>query len=295
MTQELMEDDLVGTGGLRIFVRSWRPEGKVRGVVAIVHGFNSHSGYYLWAAEQLVASGLAVYALDLRGRGLSDGKRFFIEKFSEYLDDVENLVTFARAREPGLPIFLLGHSAGGVIATVYALEHQAELAGLICESFAFRLPAPAFALQLVRGLSHIAPNAPVLRLKNKDFSRDRTVVQAMDNDPLIAKETEPAKTVAEMGRADKRLEKEFPLIRLPLLILHGTADKATKPSGSMRFHASAGSSDKTLKLYQGHVHDLLNDVDRDVVMADIRMWLDARLPVSRIRLMTPRTGLGILR
>jgi acylglycerol lipase len=274
----MREEKIEGAGGLKIFVRSWRPEGKARGVVAICHGVNSHSGYYLWAGEQLAASGLAVYALDLHGRGQSDGERFYLEKIGDYLDDVNALVTLAKSREPGLPVFLLGHSAGGVVSCVYTLEHQAELAGLICESFAFQVAAPDFALAVVKGLSHLAPHAHVLRLKNEEFSRDPQVVQAMNDDPLIAHEVQPTKTVAELVRADERLKKEFPLITLPVLILHGTADKVTRPGGSQLFYDTAGSTDKALKLYEGHAHDLLNDFDKEVVMADIKSWIDARLP-----------------
>jgi Serine aminopeptidase, S33 len=141
----------------------------------------------------------------------------------------------------------------------------AQLAGLICESFAFQVAAPDFAVAVVRGLSHLAPHAHVLRLKNEEFSRDPEVVQAMNDDPLIANEVQPTNTVAELARADERLKKEFPLITLPVLILHGTADTVTRPSGSQLFYDTAGSTDKTLKLYEGHVHDLLNDIDKEVL------------------------------
>ena len=209
-TNPMREERIDGAPGLTIFVRSWRPAGKARAVVAIVHGVNSHSGYYLWVAEQLVASGLAVYALDLRGRGKSDGERFWIEKIGDYLDDVQGLMKLAKSRESGLPVFLLGHSAGGVVSCVYTLEHQAELAGLICESFAFQVPAPDFALAVLKGLSHIAPHAHVLRLKNEDFSRDPKVVQAMNDDPLIAHEVQPTRTVAALVHADERLKEGIP-------------------------------------------------------------------------------------
>lgn len=274
----LIEERFEGAGGLNIFVRSWRPEGQARGVVVIVPGFNSHSAYYAWVAQQLTAGGHAVYAVDLRGRGNSDGERFYVEKFGDWVGDVADVVTLAKSREQGLPVFLLGHSAGGVVSCVYTLEHQAELAGLICESFAFKVPAPDFALAVLKGLSHIAPHAHVLRLKNEDFSRDPKVVQAMNDDPLIAHETQPTLAVAEMVRADERLEEEFPGITLPLLILHGTADKATKFSGSQFFYDTAGSTDKTINLYEGHFHDLLNDIDKESVIADIQGWIDARLP-----------------
>jgi len=178
-------------------------------------------------------------------------------------------------------VYLLGHSAGGVVSCVYALDHQAELAGFICESFAFRVAAPGFVLTLVKWLSRIAPRLPVLRLKTADFSRDPAAVRAMVDDPLgVHREAQPASTVAALLRGAERLEREFPRITLPVLILHGTADRVTMPAGSRQFHEAAGSADKTLKLYDDHAHDLLNDVGRERVMADIMAWLDARIAGS---------------
>ena len=277
MNGEVIED----AEGLDIFVRSWRPKTTARGAVVIVPGFNSHSGYYGWVAQQLTASGLAVYAVDLRGRGQSDGERFYVQKISDWVNDVATAMALARSRHSGLPFFLLGHSAGGVVSCLYTLEHQEELAGFICESFAFEVPAPDFALAAFKGLSHVAPHAHVYQLKNEIFSRDPSVVQAMNEDPLIADERQPLQTAAAIVRADERLKAEFPRITLPLLILHGTADKATKFSGSQLFFEKAGSQDKTLKLYEGHFHDLLNDIDKELVIRDIKTWIAARLPVTR--------------
>jgi acylglycerol lipase len=193
------------------------------------------------------------------------------------VSDVAGAVEIAKSHEGNVPFFLLGHSAGGVVSCMYTLENQAKLRGFICESFAFQVPAPDFALAVLKGLSHAAPHAHVLKLKNEDFSRDPKVVAAMNADPLIANETQPTLTVAEMVRADERLKKDFSKITLPVLILHGTADKATKPSGSKFFYEAAGSSDKTLKLYEGHYHDLLNDVGKETVVADIGAWIDAHV------------------
>ena len=131
-THTIKEEKIPGPGGLGIFVRSWHPSGNARGVVVICHGVNSHSGYYTSAAERLVSSGLAVYALDLHGRGHSDGERFYLDKISDYVHDVHAVVTLAKSRNMGVPLFLLGHSAGGVVSCVYTLEHQAEFSGLIC-------------------------------------------------------------------------------------------------------------------------------------------------------------------
>jgi acylglycerol lipase len=285
MAQEMgdreREERVKGPADLSLFIRSWRPAAKPRAVVAIVPGFNAHSGYYAWTAEQFTVHGLAAYAVDLRGRGHSDGERFYVQEFGEYVSDVATLIALVKLRERGLPIFLLGHSAGGVVSCMYTLDHQAELSGLICESFAHEIPAPDFVLAVFKGLSHLAPHARILHLKNELFSRDPKAVQAMNDDPLIAHETQPTRTLAEMVRADERLRKEFPQITLPVLILHGTADKATNPSGSQRFYDNAGSHDKTLRLYEGHFHDLLNDVDKEKVMADILGWIDQRIPGAR--------------
>ena len=271
------EEDIRNPAGLKLHVRSWPAVGAPRAAVMIVPGFNSHSGYYEGVAAALSTRGLAVFAVDLRGRGQSDGERFYVETFDDYLSDVSALAEVVKSRAADLPVFLLGHSAGGVVACLYAVDHQTELAGLICESFAFRVPAPDFALAALKGLSHIAPHAHVLHLKNEDFSRDPAIVARMNADPLIAHETQPTRTVAAMVRADERLAQEFPRLRLPLLILHGTADHATRPEGSQQFFSQAGSTDKTLKLYEGAFHDPLNDLDRETVLADIVSWLDGRL------------------
>jgi alpha-beta hydrolase superfamily lysophospholipase len=276
----MREEMLEGKGGVRIFLRSWQPPGEPRGVVVLVHGFKSHGGQYTWVAEQLAQTGLAVYAPDLRGRGRSEGQRFFIEQFDDYVSDVAMTVELARERQPDLPLFLLGHSAGGVVSCAYTLEHQDDLAGLICESFAYAVPAPDFALKLIKAISRVVPHAPVFKLKNKDFTRDPGALATLDADPLIANEIEPAQTVAELARADEHLEREFPRITLPLLILHGTGDRATEPNGSRYFLEQARSSDKTLRLYEGHYHDLLNDVGKESVLADIRGWIGAHVPAS---------------
>jgi alpha-beta hydrolase superfamily lysophospholipase len=275
------EDRFEGASGLNIFTRSWRPKEPARAAVVIVPGFNAHSGHYAWVGERLAASGLAAYALDLRGRGRSDGERFYVQRLQDYVDDVAKFVSIVKTREPGAPVYMLGHSAGGVVACVYALEHQHELAGLISEDFAHEVPAPSFVLAVLKGLSHVAPHAHVFKLKNEDFSRDAQRVAELNSDPLIAHEVQPTQTIAEFVRADERLKREFAKIALPVLILHGTADKVTKPSGSKHFYELAGSIDKTLKLYEGYYHDPLADVGKEVVLADITTWIDARIPAAR--------------
>ncbi len=273
-------EEFIKGGERELFIRSWRPAAKVRAVLAIVPGFNSHSGHYQWAAAQFAGMGLAVYAVDLRGRGKSSGPRFHVEHFDDYLADVQSLLDVARRREPGVPVFLLGHSAGGVIASAYTLAHQDELAGLICESYAFQVPAPAPVLALVRWLSGPFPMLRVLKLPNREFSRLPEVVEALEADPLIAGEKQTALTVAQMLVGIDRLRRGFPTLQLPVLIAHGTADKVTLPAGSRLFQQSAGSADKTLLLYEDHAHDLLNDAGRDGVVRDFQQWIERHLPAD---------------
>ncbi|MEO7044026.1 MAG: lysophospholipase [Ferruginibacter sp.] len=259
--------------GLKIFTRTWLPDEASKGIIIFTHGFNSHSAYFQWSAEQFTAQNYAVYALDQQGRGQSEGERFYTDNIYDAVADVDFVVDLAKNEHPNLPTFILGHSAGGVLACLYALEHQEKLSGLISESFAFKVPAPEFALAVLKGLSHIAPHLHTIKLKNEDFSRNPEAVAIMNNDPLIADESEPSKSMEQLVKADDRLEKEFPLITLPVFILHGTADKAAKPSGSQFFFDNAGSTDKTIKFYDGHYHDLLNDLDKEIVMTDIIDWV----------------------
>ena len=271
------EQWLDGTGG-RIFTRRWEQKCAPQANLVICPGFNAHSGQYNRAAEEFAARGFAVSAVDLRGRGKSDGERFYAENIGDYVSDLSLAIESARDRHPNLALYLFGHSAGGVTAASYALDHQDRITGLICEDFAFRVFAPDFALKLIEGASHIAPHAHVLKLKMKDFSRDPKWVAQLSADPLTKDENQPVETVAALARAAERLEREFSRITLPVLIIHGTADKVTRPDGSEQFYREAGSSDKTLKLYEGSYHDPLNDLDREQVRDDIVAWIDERLP-----------------
>jgi len=271
------EESFNGRGGIDIRFRSWSPSGSPRAVVVINHGVNAHGGQNPWACEQFARAGFATFAIDMRGRGKSGGPRYFVNDISEYTGDLGQLIALVKSRHPGLPVYLLGHSAGGVVSCTYALDHQDQLAGLICESFAFKVPAPDFVLAIVKGLSRIAPNLPALKLKMKDFTRDPVALAALERDPLTLGEAQPAATVAALVRANERLRREFPKITLPVFIMHGTADRATMPSGSQLFYDTAGSKDKTLKFYDGHFHDLLNDLGKEQVLADMVAWIDTRL------------------
>ncbi|MET0637751.1 MAG: lysophospholipase [Chitinophagaceae bacterium] len=263
--------------GQNLFYRNWKIAADPKAVVLIVHGFNSHSGYYQDFALHLNENQFEVYAIDLRGRGHSEGERYFIKDYRNVIDDINKLSNIVKMIYPELPLFIFGHSAGGVFASVYAARYQQKLQGLISESFAFEIPAPGFALTLIKLLAHIIPRMRLIKLNNKDFSRDEIVVNTLNNDPLVAEEKQPVKTMQQLLLASVFLRKVIPEIKLPLLVLHGTGDKATLPAGSIYFMKNAGSVDKQLELYDGYFHDLLNDKDNGIVVGDIVSWLNERI------------------
>lgn len=276
----MKNSSFAGVGGLKIATKSWETKGPARAIMILIHGFNAHSAYMEWPGEQFAAHGLASYALDLRGRGNSEGERFYVEELSDYLTDVNSLVDIARSEHPGLPVYVLGHSAGGVIASSYVYEHQDEIAGLVCESFAFDVGLPHLVQLALEGIGKLLPHVHVFSLNNADFSRDPAHVERMNNDPLIHKESQPAETARVLLVAAEALKEHMPTFNVPVFIIHGTEDKATRPAGSQYFYDNAGSADKTLKLYEGHYHDLLADFGKEDVLADIQAWLDERIPAS---------------
>lgn len=271
------EEFIESADGHRLFVRSWRPLLEARAMLAIVPGFHSHSAYYERFAGIVARAGIATFALDLRGRGRSSGTRYFVWQFAEYVEDIEALVSTIRARAPALPLFLLGHGAGGLVACLYAVANQRILAGLICESLALEVPSPAAGAQFLRALAFIAPRLPVLRLRSGQFSRDEQVLDRMNSDPLIQHERQSALTLVELIRVSSGLRSSVKEITIPLLILHGSADSVTLPSGSEFLHENASSRDKTLQIFEGYYHDLINDRGHEHVIQRIYDWISDRL------------------
>ena len=213
------------------------------------------------------------------------GERFFVRSsVDEYVDDLATFIDAVKTREPGLPVFLLGHSAGGVIACVYALEHQDELAGLICESFAYQVPAPDFALPMLKGLSHVAPHAHVLKLKNEDFSRDPAGRGGDERRPAdrqrVAADARRSPRWCAPTSGSRRASRRS---RCRCSSCTAPPTRRRSRAAARQFYEQAGSDDKTLKLYEGHFHDLLADVGKEQVMADIQAWIDAHLPPTPIR------------
>lgn len=265
--------------GQRLFERSWLPERDPRSAVGIVHGYAEHSGRYDHVAERLVASGHAVYAFDLRGHGRSEGRRAYVRTLDEHVADLEAFLARVGEREPDLPLFLLGHSMGGTIVTSLLVSGRRDVSGVILSGAALQ-PGRALS-RLVQGfislLGRLAPRLPLAKLKSEKISRDPDVVAGYDSDPLVHRGRMQAGTASAIIRATRAIDAQMEAITLPLLILHGTSDDLTDPDGSRRLYQRAGSPDKTLKLYDGLYHEVLNEPEKQQVLSDILDWLDAHV------------------
>lgn len=237
-----------------------------------------HGGRYDHVGEWLARRGYAVYAPDLRGHGKAEGRRFFVDSFDEYVEDLGVFVQRVRAREPGKPMYVLGHSMGGEVASLFVLDRRADLQGLVLSAPALE-PAGDVSRAMIwlsGVVSILFPRAPVTKIDVKALSHLPEVIQAARNDPLCGDRPAPARTGYQILVSMRRIRERAREITLPILILHGTDDQVTNPRGSERLFELAGSEDKQLKLYDGLYHEILNEPEQERVLEDIVGWLDGR-------------------
>jgi acylglycerol lipase len=267
---------LRGAGGRRIFKQSWLPDGTPRALVVIVHGAGEHSDRYRHVADALTADGYAVHALDHRGHGRSEGPRALIDRLDHAVADLDQLVLEAREPHPQAPVFMLAHSMGGTLALRYAVRHPDRLTGLILSGpLAALAAAPAPMRVIAAILSAAVPRLPLIAVDPTLISRDPEVVSAYRSDPLVHHGRLPVRTVAELSRAIDAFPGEVGAITIPTLILYGTADRLCPPEGSTMLGERIGAADKTVKPYDGLFHEILNEPERERVLADVRSWLAA--------------------
>lgn len=263
--------------GLLLFERRWLPDARAKASIVLVHGYAEHSGRYEYAGTSLADAGYAVHAFDLRGHGQSGGEQALAGSFGEYLRDLRRFMQRVRAFDREAPLFLFGHSMGGTIVALELAVAQPLVRGAMLSGAGLSLhAAPWIARQVFLLLGRLAPRLGTLRLNAADVSRDETVVRLYDGDPLVYRGRMRAGLVAAMVRALQRVVRDMERVRAPLLIMHGTADALSNAQGSAELHRRASSIDKTLKLYHGLFHEILNEPERDDVIADMVAWLDAR-------------------
>ena len=269
--------------GLLLTRQAWRPEGAPAAVLAVVHGYGEHGGRYRGLAEDMAARGYAVHVYDLRGHGRSGGPRGHLGRFTDYLDDTAVFLDAVRQEQPGRPLYLLGHSLGGLIAAAFVEDRPADvLAGLILSSPFLRLgmPVPPLKLSAARLLALVAPAVNVGNtLDPAGLSHDQEVVRAYGTDPLnhhVATARWATEVVAAQGAALSAAG----AIRLPFLLLYGDADAVADPEASRELFTGAGSADKTVHCYEGFYHEIFNEIGRETVFADLAAWLEARAPAG---------------
>jgi alpha-beta hydrolase superfamily lysophospholipase len=267
-----------GAGGLSLFRQSWRPAGPTRAVLINVHGLGDHSGLYATLVEHFTTRGIAVYAPDVRGNGRSPGQRGYVERWEEYLEDLERFIAVVRQEEPDRPMFLLGNSLGGLIVLDYALHSPEGIRGVIAASPPLgRLGVPAPLLALGRVFSRIWPRFSVRTgMDLSGLARDPVVLQTVLADPLFHR-VGTARLSTEVAAAIARVQAAAPRFPLPLLVLHGSADRMVPPEGSRAFVARVGHPDRELREYPGAYHVLFADLDYERVLTDVEQWIVARL------------------
>jgi len=264
-----------GYKGLKLYYQCWLPDKKPKAIILVAHGLAEHSGRYKNLVDYFVPKGYAVYAMDNRGHGKSEGDRSYVDNFNDYLVDLKTFFDKVQKENKGARIFLFGHSLGATIATAYAVEHQDELAGLIVSGSSL-VPPPSVspALLAMAGiLSTLVPKMGVTVLDASTISRDQSVVDAYVNDPLVYRGKIPARTGAELARMWKQLPDQMSSIKIPILIMHGQSDRLADPQGSKLLYERVGSKDKTLKIYDNCYHEICNEPERKQVYSDMEKWL----------------------
>lgn len=272
------EGTFTGAAGHEIYWQAWVPE-QPRAVVVLAHGLHEHSGRYEHVGERLNRAGYAVWTVDHEGHGRSGGTKGNVGSMAGVLDDFGLLRRMAQDKHPGLPLVVLGHSMGGLIALDYLVSKgQDGVTALVLSGAAVDTSAAGgLQTRLAPIIGKVAPNLGVLLLGSTNVSRDPVVVKDYENDPLNHNGKVRARTGAEMLLSVQRVVDGLPRLTVPVIVMHGSADKLVPVAGSRLIHDTIGSPDKTLKVYDGLYHEIFNEPEREQVLDDLVAWLDAHV------------------
>ncbi len=271
------EGTLKSTHNTNLYWRCWLPDDKPRAIILAAHGLAEHISRYHNLGNHVVPRGYAVYGIDHDGHGKSEGRKGYVERFKVFLDDYKKFYDFVSRENPGVKMFMFGHSMGGLLAVAYAVEHQKDFAGLIVSAPLLK-PGESITpltITMARIVSVLAPKMGVAVLDSTFLSRDKAVVEAYDKDPLVYRGKISARLGAELFDTMNRVQPLLSTLTIPVLILQGSADQLVNPDGGKTLYEGVGSRDKTCKVYEGFYHELCNEPDRDKVFADLDAWLDS--------------------
>ena len=271
------EGRFVGAGEYNLYYQSWHPHGTTKAIVIIVHGLGVHSDIFANIVNYLTAKNYGVYGFDLRGHGRSPGQRGYINSWSEFREDLRAFLQLVKQKESNLPIFLLGQSLGGTIALEYTLRDQDKLQGLILFSPALKVGISSLKIAIGRILSQLRPGFTLdTGIGEITSSRDPEFVKTLAEDPLRhTKGT--ARLATEFGQTVAWIEKNVEMLKIPLLILHGDADRISLPESSRLLFEQITFADKERRVYNGGYHELHNDLNYQEVLADLGDWLEKHL------------------
>lgn len=261
------------------YYQCWQPETESKAVLLVVHGLAEHSGRYMNVVNHFVPLGYAVYGFDHIGHGKSEGTRVYVDRFTDYTETLKRYFDLIRLEHPDKPVFLVGHSMGGLIGALYLFEHQDELAGAVLSGPLAKMSDDISPLVVFMGklLSVLTPKAGLTALSAESVSRDPAVVQAYINDPLVYTGKITARLAGELVAATQRITAEAAKITLPLLIVQGSEDKLVDPAGAKLLYNTVSSTDKTLNVYEGLYHEVCNEPECEQVLDEIGAWLEQRL------------------
>ena len=275
-----LDAELDGAGGVRLVRRAWRPESP-RAVLLLVHGYAEHSARYEHVGQWFGARGFAVHGYDHRGHGRSGGPVCHVDRFDEFLDDLARMLAAVREEEPGRPLFLVGHSMGGLITAAFLRERRPDVAGAVLSGPALGLVDhfPAWRKLAVRVLRRVVPKLSLPSgMDSGGVSRDPEVVRIYREDPLVHS-TMTSAFAMELLAAVERTAGGGADVRVPVLFLHGEADVLTPVEGTREFHATMKTEGSALKTYPGLYHEIFNEPEQEQVFEDVLAWLEQRLRV----------------
>jgi alpha-beta hydrolase superfamily lysophospholipase len=253
-------------GAREQILRVWEGGDACRALLVIVHGYAEHSGRYEHVGARLAGAGIAVWATDLRGHGLSSGERVAVGSLDDLVADAALAVDRARAAHPGKPAFLLGHSMGGLVATRLYVDVQGVIEGLVLSGGALGDPAG------IEPLLELDP-LPEIALSSELLSRDPEVARAYDEDPLVYRGPFRRDTLATLARGAREVRGRWHAIAGPILVLHGGDDAIVPALSSEELCAAAASRDKQLEVYPGLRHEILNEPEGPEIVDRIAGWI----------------------